>query len=103
MVPVASAYSDAVAIAHGTRGTGLAGGTIGAQFQARHGDRALVALAAAHQEPLVFPNRAVEARLDGTTAFWKHWSDGCYRGPWSEAVVRSALALKLLVYAPRGP
>ena len=104
MVPVASAYSDAVAIRSWNAGKPeLAGGTIGAQFQARQGDRALVALAAAHQEPLVFPNRAsVEARIDGTTAFWKHWSDGCYRGPWSEAVVRSALALKLLVYAPSG-
>lgn len=41
--------------------------------------------------------------LDQTIAWWKQWSDRCeYRGPYREQVVRSALALKLLTFAPSG-
>jgi GH15 family glucan-1,4-alpha-glucosidase len=61
-------------------------------------------LSVAHQEPLVYPARdEVEARLESTAASWCDWSDGReYDGPWQEAVLRSALALKLLVFAPSG-
>jgi len=104
-VAVASAGSDAVAV--GTWGAGtpeIGGDGISGGFEARAGDRALVLLGAAHQEPLVFPSRdAVEARLDGTIAFWRGWTETReYDGPWKDDVLRSALALKLLVYAPSG-
>src|SRR5207244_12620415 len=50
------------------------------------------------------PARAdVEGGLDGTVAGWQRWGSGSgYDGPWPEAVARSALALKLLFYAPSG-
>jgi GH15 family glucan-1,4-alpha-glucosidase len=41
--------------------------------------------------------------LEQTEMVWRHWVDRCtYRGPYREVVERSALALKLLDYAPTG-
>lgn len=43
------------------------------------------------------------AQLDSTLTFWKAWHEGClYKGPYEQAVLRSAMTLKLLTYAPTG-
>ena len=104
-VPVASAGADALAICAWQAGDPrCAPDAVEGRFEAVPGTRALIALVSAHQEPLVVPPRtAVEGRLDATTAFWRRWAaERTYDGPWREAVVRSALALKLLLYAPSG-
>jgi GH15 family glucan-1,4-alpha-glucosidase len=104
-VPVAAAGRDAVAIVSWDAGEPeLRDGTVSGRFTAREGSRSALVLAAAHEEPLVVPARdQVDARLEGTAAFWREWADGReYDGPWREAVLRSALALKLLVFAPSG-
>jgi GH15 family glucan-1,4-alpha-glucosidase len=79
-------------------------GGMGGSFEARADSRATLVASAAYGEPLVFPRRDdVERRLEATVAFWRTWAAGLrYTGPWREAVVRSALALKLLVFAPSG-
>jgi GH15 family glucan-1,4-alpha-glucosidase len=104
-VPVATAGSDAIAVCSFEAGAPqVAGGTIGGRFEAHEGTRAMIALSAAHHEPLVVPRRdEVEARLDSTAAGWRRWTRGLtYAGPYREAVMRSALALKLLVHAASG-
>lgn len=46
---------------------------------------------------------ALEQVLDGTLDYWRAWADQCtYTGRWQEHVLRSALTLKLLTFAPTG-
>ena len=79
-------------------------GALAGSFEIATGERALLALVAAHEQPLHTPSRHhVEARLDATHRVWERWLGlWAYDGPWEEEVARSALALKLLVYAPNG-
>ncbi len=104
-VPVATAGRDAIAVCSFEAGEATTSeGTISGSFTTRAGSSGLLVLSVAHQEPLVLPARAeVEARLEATGSAWRAWSDRReYDGPWKDAVLRSALALKLLVYAPSG-
>ena len=104
-VPVVTRGRDALAVISWDAGDPAIGdGAIEGAFVARGGTVAHLVLSAAHQEPLVLPARAeVAARLTATERSWREWSDGReYEGPWRDAVVRSALALKLLVFAPSG-
>jgi GH15 family glucan-1,4-alpha-glucosidase len=103
--PVAASRGDALAVcAWNARELRCEAGAVTGAFVSRPGARALLTVVAAHGEPLVCPARAdVESRIDTTAAFWRDWSAGLtYDGPWREAVVRSALTLKLLVFAPSG-
>jgi alpha,alpha-trehalase len=53
--------------------------------------------------PLFDPVERADELHRVTLAFWTEWSEyRRYRGPHDEAVARSALALKLLTYAPTG-
>jgi hypothetical protein len=83
-VPVAAVRSDAVAVCSWNAGEVCRDdSSFSGVFEISAGRRALFALAAAHQEPLVFPAREeVEARLDATTLYWARWSDQrAYNGP----------------------
>jgi GH15 family glucan-1,4-alpha-glucosidase len=103
--PVAVAGRDAVAVCSWSAGeVECTRYRVSARFEAAEGTRAQIALSASHQEPLVFPARhEVDDRLENTIAFWRHWvSSRTYDGPWRNAVIRSALALKLLVFVPSG-
>jgi GH15 family glucan-1,4-alpha-glucosidase len=104
-IPVALAGRDALAICCWEAGEAQLGEeSIFGRFDTRETSSALIALCASHQEPLVFPTRRdVETRLEATTAYWRRWAaHRRYDGPWRDAVIRSALALKLLFHAPSG-
>jgi len=104
-VPVALSGRDAFAVSSWEAGEPEYGkGAIAGRFSVDEGGVSLLVLSAAHQEPLVLPGRdEAEARLQATAQSWRAWARGReYGGPWREAVIRSALALKLLVYAPSG-
>jgi GH15 family glucan-1,4-alpha-glucosidase len=104
-VPVATAGRDALALLAFDAGEpNCSDQAITGEFVSRAGSRSLLALSAAHDEPLVFsPRDEVERRLETTLDYWRGWAASRhYDGPWKEAVVRSALALKLLIHAPSG-
>lgn len=53
--------------------------------------------------PLAPSPKAVERAFEATVQYWQRWLAGCtYTGRWREHVMRSALVLKLLTFAPTG-
>lgn len=74
-----------------------------ASFELREGESVDFVLthSASHRPP---PERIdVVDALEQTLQFWKGWSGKCqYRGDWRDAVLRSVITLKALIYAPTG-
>jgi GH15 family glucan-1,4-alpha-glucosidase len=104
-VPVFESQADAMAVMSDYAGSPeFAGERVEARFEVHSRTKAVVALCFAHQEPLVLPTRAeLDQRFEKTCTVWREWAQGrSYSGPWEDAVLRSALALKLLVHAPSG-
>ena len=102
-VAIASAGADAIAIrSFGAGGPDVTSDRISGRAEIRSGSTSIVVMSAAHAEPLVFPGRdEIVTRLDETRAVWRRWVEArTYDGPFRDAVLRSGLALKLLVYAP---
>jgi GH15 family glucan-1,4-alpha-glucosidase len=104
-VAIADGGGDGLAVVVGGRdAVHVSSGRVEGRIRLRQGERTVLAVTASHHEPLVLPApHETEARLDETIAFWRRWAEARrYSGPWPESVMRSALALKLLVYAPSG-
>jgi len=69
------------------------------------GQHAQFSLSHAEESPAVLPvlGEAAHQRIRRTVLWWQQWAQHAhYAGRYREAVVRSALALKLLTYAPSG-
>lgn len=81
-------------------------GGVQATFTLSEGETACFLLDSSQDQQLL-PHRIVpgeyESKLRETRNFWLRWIGQCqYQGRWREQVHRSALALKLLTYAPTG-
>ena len=83
---------------------GQQGDAIRASATVRAGQIGAVVLeTAAAGPPRRFDRAEVLSMLDDTVAFWRRWlGRSTYRGRWREQVYRSAMALKLMTYAPSG-
>lgn len=80
-------------------------GEVNTSFVVRPGDVHHFALAFSMEAPSVYPSVGprAEFELETTLTFWEQWSRQLsYRGPNRETVLRSALLLKLLSFAPSG-
>ncbi len=81
-------------------------GMITANFTLQEGERAAFVLheLPTAETPLDEPDGGEsEVRFRATVQYWRHWlGQSRYKGRWREMVHRSALALKLLTYAPTG-
>ncbi len=83
----------------------IEGGTASMAFRLEAGTRCVLVLAHGTSERLPPLDQTGDAldRLERTRAYWEQWSARCtYRGPYRDAVLRGALCLKLLTYAPTG-
>ncbi|MDQ2778485.1 MAG: glycoside hydrolase family 15 protein [Pseudomonadota bacterium] len=76
--------------------------TVG-EFEVRAGERVPFQL---NYQPSHLPLASsidVEAALKDTDTWWRRWSSQCRNpGPWNEAVQRSLITLKALIYEPTG-
>ena len=71
----------------------------------RAGEHRAWSLVYSAEAPAVLPplGAAAGTRISQSVRWWRFWAGRCrYDGPYRQAVVRSALALKLLAYAPSG-
>ena len=76
-----------------------------AELLLKAGDVAQFSLTYAEESPAAFSDLgdSISSGIRRSVDWWQQWARRCsYDGPYRESVVRSALALKLLAYAPSG-
>jgi GH15 family glucan-1,4-alpha-glucosidase len=81
------------------------GSGVHAEVYLHAGELAQFSLSHAEESPAVLPcmGEAAEQRIRIALEWWQRWAGRAqYDGPYREAVIRSALILKLLTYAPSG-
>jgi GH15 family glucan-1,4-alpha-glucosidase len=81
------------------------GGGVRGRAVLRAGERRHVSLVFSQGEPAVIPplGAPAERKIRMSAEWWQQWARRCtYAGPHRAAVVRSALTLKLMAYAPSG-
>src|SRR5690606_12879287 len=80
-------------------------GAVRGRIRLAAGEEASLSLVYAGRWPAVVPPAGARAReaIERTCAWWREWaSHAWYAGPWRDAVLRSAITLRLLLYAPSG-
>jgi len=80
-------------------------GALHARVRLRAGESVTFSLSYSEEAPAVLPllGASATSRIKDSVEWWQQWArQAKYDGPHREQVVRSALALKLLAYAPSG-
>ena len=78
-------------------------GHLSTDFQMSRGDREIFVLSYGEAEPREVEEYNTIEQLQQTEIFWRTWVRKLrYEGRWRREVIRSALTLKMLVYAPTG-
>jgi len=78
------------------------GDILSARFRLQKGEQATYVFQAGPPEGIP-DEREIRWLLHLTEAYWRSWANRCtYRGEYRDAVIRSALLLKLLTYEPSG-
>jgi GH15 family glucan-1,4-alpha-glucosidase len=80
-------------------------GGLTARTRLKAGEAIAFSLSLAAEGPAVLPplGELVRQKLDVTIGWWQRWAArATYKGPYRAEVARSALALKLMIYAPSG-
>lgn len=83
----------------------IRGNRVYAKFLLKGGDVAQFVLTYTEAAPSVLPalGSPLHDRVEQSILWWQQWASRCkYEGHYREAVIRSALVLKLLAYAPSG-
>lgn len=83
----------------------IEGGVARSLFRLDEGEVAQFVLTYAEESPSVLPalGRSTHQAIEHSIQWWQQWAAiSKYRGPYQGSVTRSALALKLLTYAPSG-
>jgi len=90
-------HDDGIVVERGDEG-------VTGRFSVRAGERRTLAIVAGADEPLVVPPIAeIDARIDLSDREWRDWTAGlACPDQHRQGFVRSALALKLLLYSPSG-
>ncbi len=97
-----SASSDGLSLTLHTSRSGLARGDETVSFLLSEGETIDFVLTDAETAARDFRGYADESE-NRCEKFWRGWVSRCaYEGPWREAVIRSLITLKALIYAPTG-
>jgi GH15 family glucan-1,4-alpha-glucosidase len=97
-------WSDQLCVLYSQRPLEIRGGSLTGLVTLDAGQQLDLALAYSPEAPAELPIPQHFDLLERLTEeFWRAWAARCwYRGPYRDKVIRSALALKLLTYAPSG-
>ena len=87
----------------GSRPSEITKGTLSSTINMREGDKLDIVLRSVGARFHHSEQTQTDIKLKETREFWKRWADKCnYSGKWDDMLIRSSLALKLLVYSPTG-
>jgi len=97
-------WADQLCIAYCSHPLRVRGGVLTGKVTLQEGEQLDLVLAYSMEAPAELPVPQLLDRFEhATEQFWCSWAKRCaYTGPYHEAVVRSAITLKLLTYAPSG-